>query len=143
MKKHLILILLALVVGASLQARRGGRGGHRGGRGGRHGFRGGRHGGRGWGHRGGWGRRGWGGVGFGISLGGPRYYGGPAYGPGLIADPYDYYYTRFGNPFSDLDAYRRWLIANEMRFGSRDWRYWWGRRGYYRGRPRFSIGVGI
>lgn len=127
MKKYIYgLSLFALLAGAGLGAVhwRGGHGHHHGG----------------WGHHG-W--RGWGGprFGFGISVGGPRYYA-PA-PVAFIDDPYEYYYSTYGNPFSDLIAYRQWLRDNSHRFRVGGWRHWWGLRDDYRARPRFHIGVGF
>ncbi len=129
MKKSLLLIIAVagLLAGFGLEARRGG--GHRGGR------RGGRHHGR---RHGGWGRRGWGGVGFGLSIGGPRYYDSAPVA--YLDNPYDYYWGR--NPRANWDSYVRWLELNSYRIRGRWKRYYGG--GYrrrWRARPSFGIGV--
>ncbi len=136
MKKSLLLILAiaGLLAGFGLEARRGG--GHRGG--GRRGGHGRRHGG--WGRRhGGWGRRGWGGVGFGLSIGGPRYYE-----PEMVYldNPYDWYWNK--NPRASWDSYGRWLENNSYRF-RRPWRSYYG-SGYrrrWRARPGFGVSIGF
>ncbi len=130
MKKILSILLLgsALLASSCLEA----RGGHRGGRRGGH-MRG-RHGGHGRRH-GGWGRRGWGpGFGFGISVGGPRYYE-PA--PVVyVGDPYAEYIRLF--PSGDEYGYKRWLRVNRLRFRN-PYRSYYGR---WRA-PRVGVGFGF
>jgi len=108
----LIVVAIALAIGAILYLKKEGFGGHGGGGhggGGHHGGwggHGGRWGGRGWG---GWGgRRGWGGWG---GYGWPYYYGGYGYGwPSWWYDPL--YYTSVVTVGNDTDSCMNTCLIN-------------------------------
>lgn len=122
MKKYIVMIALALIVGNSLHAW---------------------HRGRGWGGWGGWGPS----VGFTVPIGGssPKYIV-----PSQPGDPYNTYTGLFpkANPIKNPDSYRRWLYSNYSQDqASRWWNQFAGRYNEYQAtRPSpsayFSVGTG-
>jgi hypothetical protein len=133
MKKLFAMLMIALVVVSSVDA----RGGHRGGGGHWHGggHRGGRgwhRGGRGWHGRGYWGRGwGWGpGWGYGAWLPAAAIAAGssdttyivPSTTTPVAGDPYSVYQSQFGSPTANPTAYRQWLFRN---YPAADAQYWW------------------